>query len=76
MKLLRTAKENSPTVQLINSQIDATRNNVINTITNIKQSVGIALKDLKAQENKFLSRIYRLLGIYSSLTFVLIYYHL
>lgn len=57
MKLLRTAKENSPTVQLINSQIDATRNNVINTITNIKQSVGIALKDLKAQENKFLSRI-------------------
>lgn len=37
MKLLRTAKENSPTVQLINSQIDATRNNVINTITNINK---------------------------------------
>ena len=57
MKLLRTAKENSPTVQLINSQIDATRNNVINTITNIKQSVGIALKDL-SKDNKLSKKSY------------------
>lgn len=57
LRLLRTAKDNSPTIQLINQQIEATRTNVLNTVKNIKNSVGIALKDLRLQESQFLSRI-------------------
>ena len=57
LKLLQTAKPNSPTIKLIEQQIDANRENVQNTISNMKSGIEIALKDLHAQEKTFISRI-------------------
>lgn len=57
LKLLQTAKANSPTVKLIEQQIDANRQNVQATISNMKAGIEIALKDLHTQENAFISRI-------------------
>ncbi len=57
LKLLQTVKPNSPTLRLIEQQIDANRTNVQVTIQNMKSSIKIALDDLQAQENAFISRV-------------------
>lgn len=57
IKLLRSVKENSPALQSLNEVIDATRNNVINSIKETKSSINITLKDLQKQENAFVARI-------------------
>lgn len=57
IKLLRSVKENSPALQSLNEVIDATRNNVINSIKETKSSINITLNDLQKQENAFVSRI-------------------
>ncbi|MCH5328751.1 MAG: polysaccharide biosynthesis tyrosine autokinase [Coprobacter sp.] len=57
MRLLRTAKESSPTVELVTEQIDATRNNVLSTIKNHQKSLDVILDNVLAQEKRFLGQI-------------------
>ena len=51
------AKEGSPALKLLENQIDASRENVVQTIETARESSLIALNDLRQQEDKYLSRI-------------------
>ncbi len=51
------AKEGSPALQMLEQQIDASRENVIVTIQTAKASADIALADMREQEEKYISRI-------------------
>ena len=57
LNMSNTAKPGSPTLKMLEEQIDASRNNVIITIETSKESAEIALADLRAQDEKFMSRI-------------------
>ncbi len=57
IQLLRTAGEKNQSIQNINEQIDAMRENVLTTVTKAKESSRIVRDDLKKQEDIFLSRI-------------------
>lgn len=57
INMMNTAKEGSPALKILEKQIDASRENVIQTIQTAKGSAQIALNDLRAQEQEYLSRI-------------------
>lgn len=57
LKLLRSTNEQNPAILLMNEQVAAVRENVISTIKSIKSGIGIAINDLKKQEDAFMSRI-------------------
>lgn len=57
LKLLRSTNEQNPAVEAMNEQVTAVKENVISTIKSIKSGIGIAISDLKKQENTFISRI-------------------
>lgn len=52
-----TAKPGSPSLKLLESQIDASRQNVVISVKTGKESAEIALANLRAQENQYNSRI-------------------
>lgn len=57
LKLLRSTNEHNPAVEIMNEQVAAVRENVISTIKSIKSGIGIAISDLKKQEDAFMTRI-------------------
>lgn len=57
LKLLRSTNEQNPAVEMMNEQVAAVRENVISTIKSIKSGIGIAINDLKKQEDAFMARI-------------------
>ena len=57
LKLLRSTHESSPTVHLLNEQIDAMRESVMATIKSIKDGIEFTRNDLKQQETEFYNRI-------------------
>ncbi len=57
LNLKTSAKEGSPALKMLESQIDASRENVISTVKTAKESTDIALKEMRAKENEFFSRI-------------------
>lgn len=57
LNMLGAAKPGSPALKMIEDQIDASRENVIITVKTAKASANIALQDLRAQEDKMLSRL-------------------
>lgn len=57
MRLLRTAKDSNLALRTLTSQIDAMRDNILNTVSKAKESSDIARNDLKKQEQEFRSRL-------------------
>ncbi len=57
MRLLRTAKDSNLSLLALTAQIDAMRDNILNTVTKAKESADIARTDLKKQEAEFRARM-------------------
>ena len=57
MKVAFSAKENNPSLQILDNQIEATRKNVLETLQGLKESLAISRKIFNEQENEFLARI-------------------
>ena len=57
MKVAFSAKENNPSLQILDKQVEATRKNVLETLQGLKESLAISRKIFNEQENEFLSRI-------------------
>ncbi len=57
MRLLRTAKDSNLSLRTLTAQIDAMRENILNTVAKAKESADIARADLKKQEVEFKSRL-------------------
>lgn len=57
MRLLRTTHSTSPVIEVINEQLAAMRVNMLATIGSIKSGFDLSRKDLKEQEDYFISRI-------------------
>lgn len=57
LKLLRSTKPGNPAIELMNEQVDATRQSVLVTIQSIKRGIEYARDDLRAQEHTFIERI-------------------
>ncbi len=56
-RLLRSTTEDNPNVQMLNSQVNIMRNNVLETLKSIKAGFNFARADLSQQEQDFVSRI-------------------
>lgn len=50
-KLITSAGLNNPTVQLLSSQLTATKSNIINTVNSYQNQLNISLKDLRRKRN-------------------------
>lgn len=57
MRLLRTAKDSNLSLRTLTAQIDAMRDNILNTVSKAKESSEIARTDLKKQEVEFRDRL-------------------
>ena len=57
MRLLRTAKDSNLSLLTLTAQIDAMRENILNTVSKAKESSDIARADLKKQEVEFRTRL-------------------
>lgn len=57
MRLLRTAKDSNLSLLTLTAQIDAMRENILNTVSKAKESSEIARADLKKQEVEFRDRL-------------------
>ncbi len=57
MRLLRSAKDSNLTLLSLTAQIDAMRENILNTVSKSKESLNIAREDLKRQEEAFQARL-------------------
>ena len=57
MKVAFSAKENNPSLQILDKQVEATRKNVLETLQGLKESLAISRKIFNEQENEFLARI-------------------
>lgn len=57
MRLLRTAKDSNLSLLTLTAQIDAMRENILNTVSKAKESSDIARADLKKQEVEFRDRL-------------------
>lgn len=57
MRLLRTAKDSNLSLLTLTAQIDAMRENILNTVSKAKESSEIARADLKKQEVEFRTRL-------------------
>ncbi len=57
MRLLRTAKESNLSLITLTAQIDAMRNNILNTVSKARESSNIAREDLRKQEESFRDRL-------------------
>ncbi len=57
MEISNSAKEDNRTLQMLDQQLDATRQNVIETLKGVKESLAISREILNNQEQEFLSRI-------------------
>ncbi len=57
MRLLRSAKDSNLTLRSLTAQIDAMRENILNTVSKAKESSNIAREDLKQQEEAFQARL-------------------
>lgn len=57
MKLEKYTHDNNPMVEISNEQLDLMRSNIIATINSLKTGFSLTRDDLKAQEEKFLSRL-------------------
>ena len=57
ISLLSSAKEGSPALNLVEKQLDASRENVISSLKTSKSSTEIALAELRKQEDMLMSRI-------------------
>lgn len=57
MRLLRTAKDSNLSLLTLTAQIDAMRENILNTVSKAKESSDIARADLKKQEAEFKNRL-------------------
>ncbi len=57
MRLLRTAKSSNLSLRTLTAQIDAMRENILNTVTKAKESSDITRADLKKQEEEFKARL-------------------
>lgn len=57
LKLLRSTNEQNPAIVTMDEQVLAVRENVLSTIKSIKSGIGISIKDLKKQEDAFMTRI-------------------
>lgn len=57
MEISHSAKDNNKTLQMLDKQIEATRQNVLGTLDGIKESLTISQEILRGQEEVFLARI-------------------
>lgn len=57
LKLLRSTNPGNPVIELMNEQVDATRQSVLVTIQSIKRGIEYARNDLRMQEETFMNRI-------------------
>lgn len=57
MRLLRTAKDSNLSLRTLTAQIDAMRENILNTVSKAKESSEIARADLRKQEEDFRARL-------------------
>ncbi|HIZ26097.1 tyrosine-protein kinase [Barnesiella sp. An55] len=57
MRLLRTAKDSNLSLRTLTAQIDAMRDNILNTVSKAKESSEIARADLRKQEVDFRNRL-------------------
>ena len=57
MAVAASAKGNNPSLQVFNTQIEASRKNVLETLCGFIESLTIAREVLREQEDKFLARI-------------------
>ena len=57
LRLLKTTQGNTPTVDIMNAQIDAMHDNMLATIRSIKSGFNHAKNNLKNQEDYFIGRI-------------------
>lgn len=57
LKLLRSTNPGNPAIELMNEQVDATRQSVLVTIQSIKRGIEYARNDLRMQEETFMNRI-------------------
>lgn len=57
MKLLKNTHESNPTIEIINEQINAMRDNMLITIRSLKNGFSFTRKDLKAQEDYYTLRL-------------------
>ncbi len=57
MRMLRTAKESNTALRALTAQIDAMRENILNTVSKAKESSNITRNDLREQEQIFKERL-------------------
>ena len=56
-RMLRNATEENPTVLRLTSQINSLKQNVLKSLTNVKTSLRVSLRDLQAQESRLGSKM-------------------
>ncbi len=53
MRILRTATDDNPVIEQMNAQLASMRQNIIETIGSVRESLKIRLRSLQAQDSKF-----------------------
>lgn len=53
MRILRTATEDNPVIEQMNAQLQSMRQNIIETIGSVRESLKIRQRNLQAQDNKY-----------------------
>lgn len=57
MRILRTATENNPVIEQMNDQLNTMRQNIVATISSVRESLSIRLRSVQTQDQKFNQRI-------------------
>ena len=53
MRILRTATEDNPVIEQMNAQLASMRQNIIETIGSVRESLKIRLRNLQAQDSRY-----------------------